>query len=98
MSVRTEQARRHRAAKNREYVRAHNAATQAWLAAMKLALGCQRCGSRPSESAELHFHHSDASTKSFALAKAGGRSRERIEAEVAKCEVLCAACHIDTHR
>lgn len=42
--------------------------------------------------AALEFHHRDASTKEFGVGNFGG-SVERLLAEVAKCDLLCASCH-----
>lgn len=63
------------------------------------ALGgsCKGCGRRfPARVFE--FHHLDASKKEFAIS-AGGITRrwEKIEAELAKCVLLCANCHRETH-
>ena|SRR2546423_14788923 len=58
---------------------------------------CVRCGF--SDPRALDFHHRDASGKEFSLARAWQRSysRQRILAEIAKCEVLCANCHRIMH-
>jgi predicted HNH restriction endonuclease len=43
-------------------------------------------------SASLEFHHRDAQTKDFTLASFNGRLSQ-LEAEAAKCDLLCANCH-----
>ena len=42
--------------------------------------------------AALEFHHRDALMKEFGVGNFGG-SRERLLAEVSKCDLLCASCH-----
>lgn len=58
---------------------------------------CSRCGFDDPHA--LDFHHRDAGQKDFriALAVSGNYSRERILAEIAKCDVLCANCHRILH-
>lgn len=46
--------------------------------------------------AALEFHHRDARTKDFAIGGAGV-SRERLWAEAAKCDLVCANCHRARH-
>lgn len=41
----------------------------------------------------LHFHHVDPSTKSFALTAARGKSLAAFRAEAKKCVLVCANCH-----
>jgi hypothetical protein len=69
----------------------------AWYAEMKGTLSCRRCGE--SHPACLQFHHSDPASKEMMLADAvrRGWSRQRILREAAKCEVLCANCHMKHH-
>jgi hypothetical protein len=47
----------------------------------------------------LQFHHIDPGTKEIELSTAISRgwSKKRILAEVAKCIVLCANCHLKHH-
>jgi hypothetical protein len=58
---------------------------------------CRGCGlTNPVD--VLEFHHLDASTKEFALSVVGiPRSWARVKAELAKCVLLCANCHRETH-
>lgn len=67
----------------------------AWWRDFKSTKQCEQCGERAPEC--LHFHHIDPATKDFDLASFGGRSKETILAEVAKCRVLCANCHLLHH-
>jgi len=64
-----------------------------------VALGgvCMGCGHRV-HARLFEFHHLDARTKDFAISADGIlRSWKKIEAELAKCVLLCANCHRETH-
>ena len=57
------------------------------------ALGgkCNHCGSLDS----LELDHIDASSKTYEIGKIiGGGSEAKVQAELAKCQVLCKECHI----
>ena len=41
----------------------------------------------------LHFHHVDPATKSFALSVASGKGLAKLRAEATKCVLVCANCH-----
>lgn len=41
----------------------------------------------------LHFHHVDRATKSFALSVASGKGLAKLRAEAKKCVLVCANCH-----
>ena len=83
---------RRRAAK-----KARKRALSAWLEELKGALVCNRCGE--DHPGCLVFHHTDPAMKELGIADAvrRGWSRARIESELAKCEVLCANCHVKHH-
>ena len=68
-----------------------------WYGELKGTLVCTRCPE--AHPACLQFHHTDPSKKEVSVAEAVRRawSRERIMAELAKCEVLCANCHAKHH-
>jgi hypothetical protein len=56
---------------------------------------CQICGYDRYMGA-LQFHHVDPSRKSFLLSMRGcTRSIEKLRAEAAKCQLLCANCHAE---
>lgn len=67
-----------------------------YLWAYKKTRGCQCC--REKHVACLEFHHRDESTKSFNVMIGGlSVSMETLQAELAKCDVLCANCHKKLH-
>jgi len=59
---------------------------------------CERCGYRKNYAA-LAWHHLDPSQKSFELdlRAMSNRSDEVLASETAKCRLLCANCHAETH-
>jgi hypothetical protein len=83
---------RRRVAKN-----ARKRTISAWLDELKTALVCNRCGEK--HPGCLVFHHTDPSLKEQTIADAvrRGWGLRRIRAELAKCEVLCANCHLKHH-
>lgn len=68
-----------------------------WLAEFRATLACMHCGE--AHPACLDFHHKDSSQKRDAVANMFRQnlSLETIQAEIAKCEVLCANCHRKLH-
>ncbi len=70
---------------------------RAWWLAIKATKRCVRCGETAAEC--LHFHHLDPTTKKFEVSVGVGQgwSRKLISAEMAKCIVLCANCHLIHH-
>lgn len=68
-----------------------------WLAEYKSHCACKHCGE--THPACLQFHHRDPSMKDFSISNAvgWGWSIARIEAEIAKCDVLCGNCHAKIH-
>ena len=68
-----------------------------WFREYKRTCSCCVCGeSRP---ACLTFHHRDPSDKIMEVSILVTRhnKRERVLAEIAKCDVMCANCHADLH-
>ena len=58
---------------------------------------CRGCGLAEPVDA-LEFHHLDATEKDFGISVDGiPRSWARIRSELAKCVLLCANCHRETH-
>ena len=59
---------------------------------------CERCGYRKNYAA-LAWHHLDPSQKSFELdlRAMSNRSDQALQREAAKCRLLCANCHAETH-
>lgn len=88
--------REHRSGPGREWMRIHCkkrvAAHQELMGAIKMARGCADCGYR-AHPAALDFDHLPGTVKLFQVGAMSGRRRELIDAEIAKCEVVCANCH-----
>ena len=62
------------------------------LNSIKVDKGCARCGYN-SHPAALQWNHINRDDKSFEIGSMVLVSWSRIEAEMAKCEVLCSNCH-----
>src|SRR5574341_1367905 len=79
-----------RIAKNRKERRAR------WQA-LKAERGCDRCSE--SNPVCLDWHHRDPSSKVMGVAEMIRRdfARDKILAEIAKCDLLCANCHRKEH-
>jgi len=69
-------------------------ATVAWIKEYKRTHPCVKCGF--DHPAALQFHHRNPEEKLFNVANAAGKGKslEVIQAEVAKCDILCANCHM----
>jgi hypothetical protein len=68
--------------------RRRTAVNKEWWREFKATKTCSICGETAPEC--LEFHHRNPAEKSRA-------SKERVLAEVAKCDVLCANCHAKRH-
>jgi hypothetical protein len=83
-------------AKHIAYVRARDRRIEEWLKQYKLTLSCELCGEN--HPACLDFHHINPQEKKFTI----GRQERYItlrslQAEIAKCRVLCSNCHRKEH-
>lgn len=58
----------------------------------KLQVGCADCGYNK-HAAALEFDHLPGTIKSQTVASLMYRSWQRIDEEIAKCELVCANCH-----
>lgn len=56
---------------------------------------CILCGEQRTES--LMFHHREPKEKSFNLSEPKARALKDIKAEITKCDLLCANCHMSLH-
>jgi hypothetical protein len=74
-----------RVARNRAYVQS-------------LKVRCADCGVEPGDPRRLHFHHVDPSTKVASVAHLCYASRQRLDAEIEKCVVVCISCHNARHK
>lgn len=65
----------------------------AYIQAVKVQRGCADCGYRENAVA-LDFDHLPGFQKEHKLASmAAGSTKAKIDAEIAKCDVVCANCH-----
>ena len=72
------------------------ARNKAFIEAYKRQHPCVKCGE--ADPIVLDFHHTDAGTKEFRIAAViWSHTIAAIEAEIVKCEVLCANCHRREH-
>jgi len=79
----------------REHQKLWKRATKDWFWRLKASLSCVRCGF--DHPAALHFHHPTDKTVEVSRMVNRNVSRAKIEAEIAKCEVICANCHAIEH-
>jgi hypothetical protein len=64
-----------------------------WLDEYKLERGCADCGYRDRPEA-LEFDHLPEFEKSFTISlKVMSKTLDKLQEEVAKCEVVCSNCH-----
>ena len=82
--------RRNRAALKSALARAKDNA--AFIAALKVRLGCADCGFN-AHPAALDFDHLPGFTKTDNIARMLSRTRGRLLEEIAKCECVCSNCH-----
>jgi hypothetical protein len=59
---------------------------------IKIERGCTDCGF-DSHPAALDFDHLPGTVKRYRVNTMAGMRRDLIDAEIAKCEVVCANCH-----
>lgn len=76
-----------------ERVRVRQAAMLSYVQAVK-EQPCSDCGGGFAPY-QMDFDHRDPSSKAFTISRAIGRlkSRSQLDAEIAKCDVVCANCH-----
>lgn len=73
----------------------HRAYQRAWCARRRAGFLAGRCCAQCGAADELEFYHVDPATK--LSHRIWGWSLARIEAELAKCVVLCDSCHNALH-
>lgn len=78
----------------REYMKKRYEKNVAWMREYKIQQGCADCGWNKHH-AGLEFDHLESrhSDDSVTVARLMGKSIKRIQAEIAKCEVVCGTCH-----
>lgn len=78
---------------NREMMQEISAPKRKMIRDRKMGTGCMDCGLFPDVPEVLEFDHRPDEKKSFGLAQIMGKSLDQIEAEMNKCDVVCANCH-----
>ena len=75
----------------------YQAAIRTWVNRLKTELGCGRCSEIDFRC--LDFHHRDRTQKRFGVSRAVQHcaSRETIQIEIDKCDLLCSNCHRKEH-
>lgn len=63
-----------------------------WLHTIKENSGCVDCGAKL-RYFQLQFDHLPAYKKLFNIGNGSNRPLEELQAEVAKCEIVCCNCH-----
>jgi len=83
---------------NRDGVLAQQAKRRAgfteWLQLLRTVSGCSDC---KTHEGTLQHHHLDPTTKRRSVSNMAGSSQETLQAEIAKCVVVCEPCHRDRH-
>jgi len=70
---------------------------QKWVADYLKTHPCVKCGE--ANILRLEFDHIDRADKEHTIGRIMNRGLDKLKAEVAKCQVLCANCHAEkTHR
>lgn len=61
---------------------------------------CSKCGATIASSGQfIDYHHRNPKDMEFHIPNSYGvRSREEIEREVGKCDLLCRSCHMNLHK
>jgi hypothetical protein len=78
----------------RQYQRDFCERRRAWLHDQKRDKPCRDCGG-VFHPVAMSFHHRDPSTKEFTIgSKISNRTISALLAEIAKCDLLCANCHM----
>jgi hypothetical protein len=80
-----------------EYNRARRQKVRAFLSVYLQDRCCESCGE--ADPCCLSFHHRPGTAKAFKIADSASKrvSIKALQAELAKCEVLCANCHLKHH-
>lgn len=84
-----------------KYARDYRQSRRDYVAEYKLSKGCEICGFKAVASCQLDLHHINPEDKTYKGSHKSydaGWSLERIDAEIAKCLVVCKNCHaLETH-
>jgi hypothetical protein len=79
----------------RQRVKDYRDKRRLWFQEYKTHLQCKNC--TENNPVCLCFHHRDPNEKDFGIGQMKTMSESRILEEIAKCDVLCANCHLKLH-
>lgn len=86
----------HKKDKFPQYRKNYHLKRKQWMQELKESLVCIRCGENRWPC--IDFHHRDPNEKEYSISRMIRRcSKEKILAEIAKCDVLCSNCHRIEH-
>jgi hypothetical protein len=77
----------------REYRRKQYKNDILWLREYKVSVGCIDCGWNKHHAGLELDHREGRASGDMSVSKLMGRGRKRIQAEIDKCDVVCAICH-----
>lgn len=84
-----------KAVEQRAMVNARRKQIKEWFWEYKKTLACSKCGFN--HPAVIDFHHTGKKEAGIAELVQQGSSKEKILAEIKRCEVLCSNCHRILH-
>lgn len=77
----------------KNYAKDRYASRREFIDTYKVTHGCIDCGYN-AEACALQFDHRDPSIKEFTIAEGTNLSLDKLIAEINKCDIRCANCHL----
>ena len=79
--------------RDRPYTEDRKRRHRAWVYEQKEAAGCGQCGEDDGRCLDFHHREDERKWLKVSLMVTYGYAKEKLEKEIAKCDVLCANCH-----